>query len=102
MANRADNLENPDQPLDRKSNHVREEVERLFRPGLLAGVVPDTAMRAQFIASPVSNWAEACATTVILLERFARIPEGQDERMQKLIRHALRDVARLLRRDERK
>ncbi|MCC5975103.1 MAG: hypothetical protein JJT81_13760 [Rubellimicrobium sp.] len=102
MAKTADDLKNSGKPLDQKSIDFRQDVERLFRPGWLTGVVPDTEVRAQFIASPASNWAEASAKTVFLLERFASTPEGQEERMQKLIRRALRDVERLLKRDERK
>jgi hypothetical protein len=77
----------------------RLDVQRVFRPGWLAGAVPDTEMRAQFVARPAASWAEAVAKTGFLLERFGRTAEGQDARMQTLIRRALSDLTRLVQRE---
>jgi hypothetical protein len=89
-----------DRPVatEQTATEFRRDVQKVFNPAWQAGA-PDLELRAQFTARPARSWAEAAAETGFLLERFSRTAEGQEERMQKLIRRALGDLERLVSRD---
>jgi hypothetical protein len=80
----------------------RRDVQRVFRPGWLAGATPDPELRPLFRARPAGTWAEFAVEAGFLLDRFGRTAEGRDRRMQRLIQRALTDLARLIKREERR
>ncbi len=55
---------------------------------------------AQMLAMPARTWPEAMEKAQFLLRRYSATPEAHDARIQKLIRRALSDMARLGRRGD--
>ena len=78
------------------------DVQRVFRPGWLAGATPDPELRAQFLARPATSLSEFSVQAMFLFDRFGRTAEGGDRRMQRLIRRAQASLARLIKREERR
>lgn len=60
------------------------------------------SLEDQVLAEPARTWAEVMKKWQFLLDRCATTPEARDERIQKLIKHALGDMERLREREERK
>lgn len=56
----------------------------------------------QMLAEPARTRVEVMEKWRFLLERYAATPAAGDERIQKLIRRAIRDMERLRKREERK
>lgn len=56
----------------------------------------------QVLAEPARTWAEVVKKWRFLRDRYATTPEAGNERIQKLIKHALGDMERLREREERK
>jgi hypothetical protein len=59
--------------------HIRDRLEALER---------------QLSAAPSTNWQDAAAKATYLLELFARTPQADDPRRQRLIASVLEDFAR--------
>ena len=57
-------------------------------------------LEAQLLAEPARTWQEAAVKAQYLIRRYAETSEAQDARRQKLIQRALRDLARLIEREE--
>lgn len=87
-------------PVAPSTPGFRRDVERVFRPGWLAGATPDPEMRAQFVARPATSLAEFAVQAGFLFDRFGRTAEGGDKRMQRLIRRAQASLARLIKREQ--
>jgi hypothetical protein len=60
------------------------------------------SLEDQMLAEPARTWAEVLKKWRFLLDRYAKTPEAEDERIQKLIKRALGDMERLRKREERK
>lgn len=56
-------------------------------------------LEAQLLADPADNWREAAVKARYLIGRYAKTCEARDPKMQKLIKRALGDFARLFERD---
>lgn len=56
-------------------------------------------LEAQLLAEPAETWSEAAIKAEYLIRLYAKTPEGQDKRRQRLIRRALGDLARLIEKD---
>jgi len=64
--------------------------------------VRDAALQSQLLAGPADSWPHIARKASFRLDRYAATSEGQDMRVQILIKRALCDIARLTRREERK
>lgn len=53
-------------------------------------------LEAQLLAEPSVTWMEAAVKAKYLIRCYAETAEARDARKQKLIRRALRDLARLI------
>jgi hypothetical protein len=60
------------------------------------------SLEDQMLAEPARTWTEVMKKWRFLLDRYAKTPEAEDERIQKLIKRALGDMERLRKREERK
>jgi hypothetical protein len=60
------------------------------------------SLEDQMLANPARTWVEVMEKWRFLLDRYASTSEAGDERIQKLIKHALGDMERLRKREERK
>lgn len=89
-------------PAGRMASEFRRDKQRDCAPDGTVHSARNTEIRGQLLAGPADNWAEVAAKTGFLLGHFARTAQGQDERMQKLIDRAMSDIARLIKREERK
>jgi hypothetical protein len=56
-------------------------------------------LETQLLAEPAETWPEAAAKAQYLIRLYAQTTEGQDARRQKLIEHALGDLAQLMKSD---
>lgn len=56
-------------------------------------------IETQLLAEPAETWSEAAAKAQYLIRLYAKTPEAQDARRQKLIERALGDLARAMERD---
>ena len=90
----------PARPTVPPTPGFRRDVQRVFRPGWLAGATPDPEMRAQFLARPATSLSEFSVQAMFLFDRFGRTAEGGDRRMQRLIQRAQASLARLIKREE--
>lgn len=60
------------------------------------------SLEDQMLAEPARTWGEVMEKWRFLLERYSLTPDAGDERIQKLIKRAIGDMARLRKREERK
>jgi hypothetical protein len=102
MGDNSVGLDGHQSPEGRLATEFRMGVQRLFRPDGAGQPTRDTELHAQLLAVPADHRVEAAVKTGFLLRCLAGTPEGQDERVEMLIRRARGDIARLIKREERK
>jgi len=100
MARDPVDLDDRRSPDGRMATELRRDMHRARPADRVAGSVRERALHVQMLAGPAERWTEAEVKVRFLLDRFAETVEGQDDRMQKLIRRALHDIARLSKRQE--
>jgi hypothetical protein len=98
-----------DAPIDldgRRTASGKREIEMRRRPANTVST-PEAVDRrnnesldAQLLAGPAQTWIEAMEKWRFLLDRYASSPDARDARIQKLIKHALDDMAHLKKREE--
>lgn len=62
----------------------------------------DTEIDAAMLAGPTRTYVEVMERASFLLKRYSESPDGQDARIQDLIKHALVDLTRLKKHEENK
>lgn len=60
------------------------------------------SLEDQMLAEPARTWIEVMEKWRFLLDRYSSTPDAGDERIQELIKCAIRDLERLRKREERK
>lgn len=82
-----------------RSEMRRQAVNRDSVP-VVRPIVSDFDIDALLLVQPARTWIEAMEKAAILLERYAATREADDPRIQKLIKRAKSDMARLGKREE--
>ena len=82
-----------------RSELRRKAVNRDIAPAVRP-VVSDIDIDAALLVQPARTWIEAMEKAAFLLGRYAATKEADDPRIQKLIKRAEGDMARLRKREE--
>jgi len=102
MAEYPVNLDGERSLEDRNAAELRRACQKACYVAPMHHPARDLEIRSALQVGPADNWKDAASKVSFLLGRFAQTPQGQEERIQKLIQRALSDVARLIKREERK
>ncbi|TVP69452.1 MAG: hypothetical protein EA339_14630 [Rhodobacteraceae bacterium] len=102
MAENLVNLDGERSREDRNAAELRRACQKACNVAPMHHPARDLELRSALQEGPADNWKDAASKARFLLGRFAQTPQGQEERIQKLIQRALCDFARLIKREERK
>lgn len=99
-----------DEPVDldrrrsaagKMASEIRRHANRDSEADQQADRLRQHEFEAQLSAGTARTWPEVAAKAQYLIRLYAKTPEAQDDRHQKLIRRALADITRLLDEGER-
>lgn len=101
MAEYPVNLDGERSLEDRNAAELRRACQKECNVAPMHHPARDLEIHSALQDGPSGNWNDAASKARFLLGRFAQTPQGQEERMRKLIQRALSDFARLIERDGR-